>query len=97
VQREHADLVVFPAVAGHLAATGKEHEIRGAVPLFDHVQAVVDLAAQRFRMQILTEEDRLNFNWLSPGSGPTSQIDRFSDRLLTLHRLGATETVVWIA
>lgn len=52
--------MVFPAVAGHLAATGKEHEIRGAVPLFDHVQAVVDLAAQRFRMQILTEEDRLN-------------------------------------
>jgi hypothetical protein len=30
VQREHADLVVFPAVAGHLATTGKEHEIRGA-------------------------------------------------------------------
>jgi hypothetical protein len=29
VQREHADLLVFPAVAGHLAAAGEEHEIRG--------------------------------------------------------------------
>jgi NAD(P)-dependent dehydrogenase (short-subunit alcohol dehydrogenase family) len=60
VQREHADLVVFPAVADHLAATGKEHEIRGAVPLFDHVQTFVDLSAQRFRMQIPTEENRLD-------------------------------------
>ena len=49
MEREHADLVVFAAVANHLAATGKEHEICGAVPLFDHVQSVVDLAAQRFR------------------------------------------------
>ena len=53
VQREHADLVVFPAVAGHLAATRKEHKIRGAVPLFDHVQAFVNFAAQLFRMQVL--------------------------------------------
>jgi hypothetical protein len=60
VQREHADLVVFPAVADHLAATCKEHEIRGAVPLFDHVQTFVDLSAQRFRMQIPTEETRLD-------------------------------------
>jgi len=42
----HADLVVFSAVAGHLAAAGEEHKIRGAVPLFDHVQAFVDLAAE---------------------------------------------------
>ena len=60
MQREHADLVVFLAVADHLAATSKEHEIRGAVPLFDHVQSFVDLAAQSFRMQIPTEEDRLD-------------------------------------
>jgi hypothetical protein len=60
VQPEHADLVVFPAVADHLAATGKEHEIRGAVPLFNHVQTFVDLSAQRFRMQIPTEENCLD-------------------------------------
>ena len=34
VQRKHAG---FAAVAGHLAATGKEYEIRGAVPLFNDV------------------------------------------------------------
>ena len=39
VQREQADLVVFVRVAGHLTTPGKEHEIRGAVPLFDDVQA----------------------------------------------------------
>jgi NAD(P)-dependent dehydrogenase (short-subunit alcohol dehydrogenase family) len=51
VQREHADLVVFPAVADRLAATSKEHEIRGAVPLFDRVQTFVALmkfAVERF-------------------------------------------------
>ena len=42
VQREQADLVVFVTVAGHLTTPGKEHEIRGAVPLFDDVQAFMD-------------------------------------------------------
>lgn len=51
------DLVVFPAIADHLTTAGKEHEIRGAVPLFDHVQSLVDLAAPRFRMQIPTAKD----------------------------------------
>jgi hypothetical protein len=32
----------------------------GAVPLFDHVQTFVDLSAQRFRIQIPTEENRLD-------------------------------------
>ena len=34
----HADLVVFPAITDHLTTAGKEHGIRGAVPLFDHIQ-----------------------------------------------------------
>jgi hypothetical protein len=52
--------MVFAPAAGHLPATRKEYEIRGAVPLFDHVEALVDLTAQRFRVQIPAEEDRLD-------------------------------------
>ncbi len=48
VQREHADLVVFVTVAGHLTTPGKEHEIRSAVPLFDDVQAFMDIATAYF-------------------------------------------------
>jgi hypothetical protein len=33
MERQHADFMVFPAVAGHFSATGKEHEIRGTVRL----------------------------------------------------------------
>jgi hypothetical protein len=53
MQGEHADFVVFPAIAGHLATTGEEHEVRGAVPLFDHIQSFVNLTAQFFGMQIM--------------------------------------------
>jgi len=42
VQREHTDLVILSTVADHLAATGKEHEIGGAVPLLDHVLDIVE-------------------------------------------------------
>jgi hypothetical protein len=35
VQREHADLMVLVAVTDHLAATGKEDEVGGPVPLLD--------------------------------------------------------------
>jgi hypothetical protein len=46
MQGEHADLVIFTAVARHLTAAGKEDEVVGAVPLLDDVQAFVDLAAE---------------------------------------------------
>lgn len=52
--------MVFAPVAGHLPATCKEYEIRAAVPLFEHVQTFVNLTAQRFRVQIPAEEDRLD-------------------------------------
>jgi hypothetical protein len=32
MQRQHADLVILPAVAGHFAAPREEDEIIGAVP-----------------------------------------------------------------
>ena len=56
VQREHADLVVLAAIAGHLTAPGEEHEVCGAVPLLDDVQPLVDLAAQRFRTQVSAQK-----------------------------------------
>ena len=62
VQRDHADLVVLAAIAGHLTAPGEEHEVCGAVPLLDDVQPLVDLAAQRFRTQVSAQKycfDRL--------------------------------------
>ena len=52
--------MVLAAVAHHLAATGEEHEVGGTVPLLDHVQPFVDLAAQRFGVQIAAEVDRLD-------------------------------------
>lgn len=53
-------LMVFAPVAGHLPAARKEHEIGGAVLLFDHVQAFLDLTAQRFGVEIPAQEDRLD-------------------------------------
>jgi hypothetical protein len=53
------DFVVFAPVAHHLAATGEEHEVRRPIPLLDHVQPVVDLAAQFFGVQVTAQEDRL--------------------------------------
>ena len=60
MQREHADLVILAAIADHLAATREEYEIGGAVPLLDHVQPLVDLAAQFLRVQIPAQENRLD-------------------------------------
>lgn len=60
MQRQHADLVIFAAVACHLAAARKEDEVVGAVPSFDGVEARVDLAAQRQAVQVAGEEDRLH-------------------------------------
>ena len=57
VQRQHADLVVFAAVAGHFAAAGEEDEVGGAVPLLDDVQPFVDLAPQLLVVQVAAQED----------------------------------------
>src|SRR5271170_2484083 len=46
MQGEHADFVIFAAIADHFAATGEEDKIVGAVPLLDNIEAPVDLAAE---------------------------------------------------
>src|ERR1700733_15070692 len=57
MQCEHADFVVFTAIAGEFAAAGEEDEIIGAVPVLDDVETFVDLTAQRLAMQIPAQED----------------------------------------
>ena len=52
--------MVLAAVAYHLAAPGEEHEIGGAVPVFDHVQPLVDLATQRLTVQVTAQKDGLD-------------------------------------
>jgi hypothetical protein len=57
MQGEHADLVILAAIANHFAAAGEEDEVVGAVPLFDDVEALVDLAAEVFAMKVPAQED----------------------------------------
>jgi hypothetical protein len=40
MQSKHADLVVFRSITDHFSASGEEHEVGGAVPLFSHVVAL---------------------------------------------------------
>jgi len=60
VQRQHADLVILATIAYQLAAAGEEDEVVGAVPLLNHVQPFIDLAAYGFAVEILAEKDRLD-------------------------------------
>jgi len=57
MQREHTDFVVLPAVACHLASACEEHELGRAVPLLDNIQALIDFPAQRFVVQVASQED----------------------------------------
>ena len=57
MQGEHADFVIFAAIADHFAATGEEDKIVGAIPLLDDVEALIDLAAQVFAVKVPAEED----------------------------------------
>jgi hypothetical protein len=45
MEAQHRDLVILAAVAGKLAAAGKEDELVGAAPWLDDVQPLVNLAA----------------------------------------------------
>ena len=49
--------MIFGSVAYQFAAAGKEDEIIGAVPLFDHVEAFVNFAAQVFVVKVPAQED----------------------------------------
>jgi hypothetical protein len=57
MQREHTDLVILAAIAGHFAMAGEEDEIVGAVPLLDDVQALGDLVAEGLIVKVPAEED----------------------------------------
>jgi len=54
VQAEHDQFVILAAVARHLATVGEEHEVFGAVPVLDDVQAVVDFAPDRPGLRMRT-------------------------------------------
>jgi hypothetical protein len=60
MQGEHADFVIFVAIADHFAATGEEDKIVGAIPLLDDIDALVDLAAEVFVVEVPVEEDGLD-------------------------------------
>ena len=60
VQREHADLVVLAAVAGHLAAAGEEHEIVAPFHCSTTFRPSWISRRSSFDMQIPAEEDRLD-------------------------------------
>ena len=60
VPAQHADFLVLAPVAVKLAALGKEHEIVCAIPLLYDVQAFVNFSAQRFRVQVLAQENGLD-------------------------------------
>ncbi len=60
MEREHADLVIFTAIADHFTMAGEEDEIIGDVPLLDDVQALIDLAAEGLAVKISAQEHGLD-------------------------------------
>jgi hypothetical protein len=60
VQRQHADLLVFAAIARHFVATSQIDEAVCAVPSLDGVEPLVDFAAQRQAIEVAGKEDRLD-------------------------------------
>jgi hypothetical protein len=52
--------LVFQVVAGDLTAFAIKDEVVGSVPVLNDVEAFLNLLAQRLRVQILAEEDRLD-------------------------------------
>ena len=50
---------MIPPVAGKLAAAPVEDKVISAIPALHHIQTVLDLLSEFNRMQITTEEDRL--------------------------------------
>lgn len=53
-------LMMVSAVACHIATSGKEDKVIGAVPVFNHVQTFVDFPAQLKQVKITTQEDGLD-------------------------------------
>src|SRR5207248_613690 len=53
VEREHADLLVLPFIAGELAALAIQNEIVGAVPVFHDVEPLVDLTSEGLQPHVI--------------------------------------------
>ena len=60
LQRQRRNFLISDPVGCDLAALPEEHEAIRAVPVLDHVQAFVDLAAEALEPEIAAEEDRLD-------------------------------------
>jgi site-specific recombinase XerD len=53
MQREHQNLLVLQFIARELSTLSVQDEIVGAIPGFDDLQALVNLAAQRFQQKLI--------------------------------------------
>ena len=59
MKRKHTDFLVVCAVRGHLAPFTEEDEIVGAVPVFDDVEALVDITSKLQRSEVAAQENCL--------------------------------------
>jgi hypothetical protein len=55
MEGQHRDFLVFQTVGGHLTAFAIEDEIVGTVPVFDHLQPVMDVASEGVLLEILAD------------------------------------------
>src|SRR4029434_4681334 len=60
MQSEHSDFLIFQATGGHLAAFAIEDEIVRTVPVFDHLEPVINFSSEGFFLKVLAEKDRLD-------------------------------------
>src|SRR4030095_4167511 len=60
MQSEHSDFLIFQAIGGHLAAFAVEDEIVSPVPVFDHLEPVMNFSSEGVLLEILAEKDRLD-------------------------------------
>ncbi len=58
VQSQHGCFLVLQPVGGDLATAAIEDEVVGAIPGFDHVQTLMDLAPQFHPVQVTTQKCR---------------------------------------
>ena len=54
MQRQHSHLLIFKSVGRHLAALAEEDKIIRTIPVFHHIQPVVNFLSERLVVKILT-------------------------------------------
>jgi|SRR5690348_9050446 len=57
MKRQRRQLLLVQAVGGKLTAAAIENKAIGAVPVFDHIEALVDLASQCLGFQKFAQKD----------------------------------------